>query len=388
MAEHSGGESYGGALLEDGDTALLSAMGVHPTSIRAVKSLTGGISGARVLRVLLAHPMAPGAVHSYTRRVYKRIEPEGGWLGVTSHDTLMRETRLHSSGVLAELPHEIATAVLGYREQSTTGAPASSALLLADEGGHLVRHPTTPPPGRLPTAVIALVGRLARLHAHFWDDPRLSDPSLGLASSRDALLLIAPARIEERIAAGDMNRYLPLANGGWDAFFRLATPSDAALLRSVLADPAPYLDAIDALPRTLVHGDVWGPNLGWLPPTQRAPRTGWRLLLLDWALATGGPCTYDPLWLCGTWHALNPVRVLAEYRACLLRRLAARGLRLPASVWLRLADAGYLRTALTCGEALARAAAESDPGSGQRRKVARARWWAHRAAVAAQRLVS
>lgn len=383
-----GGESYSGGVLEHGDAALLAAMGVLPTTIRAVESLAGGISGTRVLRLLLARPVVPGAARSYTRRIYKRIEPEGGWLGVASHDMLTRELRLHSSGVLADLPHEIATAVLAHIEQSTAGTLASSALLLSDEGGHLVRHPTTPPPGRLPPAVVALLARLARLHARYWEDPRLSDPSLGLTSSRDALLLIAPARIAERIAAGDANRYLPLALGGWDAFFRLAAPSDAACLRSVLADPTPYLGAIDALPRTLVHGDIWGPNLGWLPPTHRAPRRGWRLLLLDWALASSGPCVYDPLWLCGTWHALNPVRVLAVYRACLTRYLAARGLQLPPSVWLRLADAGYLRTALTCGEALARAAAESDPGRGQRCKVERSRWWAHRAALAAQRLVS
>jgi len=56
------------------------------------------------------------------------------------------------------------------------------------------------------------------------------------------------------------------------------------------------------------------------------------------------------------------------------------------ATWRALADAGYLRTALTCGEALARTAAEAAPGLAQRQAEARVRWWARRAALAARRL--
>lgn len=383
-------EDRGSAALDGDDTALLAALGVPAATIRAVEPLTGGVSGARVLRVLLACPVAPvagaGAAQSYAHRIYKRIAPLGGWLGVASHDTLPREPRLHSSSLLADLPAGSATAVLAAAQGGSITPSGAGALLLSDERGHLLREPLMPPHGHLPPSVRAILGRLARLHARYWDDPRLADPALGLTSLRDALLLIAPAAVAERIAAGDPHPYLPLARAGWDAFFRLADPSDAALLQQILADPAPYLAAIDALPRTLVHGDVWGPNLGWLPPTRRAPRRGRRLLLLDWALATAGPCTYDPLWLCGTWHTLAPIRVLAAYRAYLAHALAVRGRRLLPSVWARLADAGYLRTTLTCGEALGRAAAEAPPGAAQRLAATRVRWWAHRAALAARNL--
>src|SRR5260221_47980 len=177
-----------------------------------------------------------------------------------------------------------------------------------------------------------------------------------------------------------------VAAPGWEAFFRLAPAADAATLRAALADPTPYVAAVAALPWTLVHGDVWGPNLGFLPATHAAPRVGPHVLLLDWALATAGPATYDPLWLCGNWHALDPVRVLAVYRARLTRHLAARGSVLALATWPVLADAGYLRTALTCGEAPARTAAESAPRPSRRRAGARGRWWARRAALAARRL--
>src|SRR5207302_5979337 len=108
-----------------------------------------------------------------------------------------------------------------------------------------------------------------------------------------------------------------------------------------------------------------------------------RLLLLDWALAQAGPATYDPLWLCGGWHALDPRRVLACYRMLLERRLRARGVSLGPSTWLALADAGYLRTALSCGEAFGRAAEEAPAGRARLVAEARVRWWAERAARAA-----
>lgn len=376
------------------DTVLFSGLGISPDSIRGAEALDGTISGAAVQRLLIAPRVAPGATSSYfAYRVYKRIEPEGGWLGAASRDTCLRELRLHSSGLLADLPASLDTAVLACAEYNATDAqtPAvrrSAALLLADERGHLLGGPSGLPPGCLPSVARAMVSRLARLHARYWCDPRLAEPVVGLTPTRETLLLTSPATIAARLATGDPNSYLPLARVGWEAFFRLAAPHDAALLRGVLADPDRYVAAIDALPATLVHGDVWPPNLGWLPSTRRAPRRGGRLLLLDWALATAGPCTYDPLWLCGTWHALDPVRVLAAYRAALTRMLAARGQPLPAATWRSLADAGYLRTVLTCGEALGRVADDAPRGIVRQRAYARVRWWARRGARAAKRLVA
>lgn len=375
--------------LRDDDRALLADLGVASSTIQADEPLVGGISGAAVRRLLLAQPVATEAEAYHARRIYKRIPPEGGWLGAASHDTAPRELRLHSTGLLADLPLGLATGTLAWVERGQSEAPAGGALLLSDERGHLLPNPIQTPPGHHPAVVGTVLAGLARLHARYWDDPRLGDPALGLTSTRDALLLTAPATLAERMASGDTQPYLALACSGWDAFFRLADPRDAAILREVFMDPAPYVAAIDALPRTLVHGDVWGPNLGLLPPVRHAPRRGRRLLLLDWALATAGPCTYDPLWLCGTWHALDPVHVLAAYRSALSRALTARGKPLSAATWRALADAGYLRTALSCGEALGRAAEEEAPqGCARERAEARAGWWARRAAAAVARLIA
>jgi hypothetical protein len=365
---------------------LLCAAGYEHAEIARREPMRGGLSGARLTRLALRHPM-PGGAARYTSVVYKRIAPLDGWLGEASRDCGIREVRLWSSGILGDLPHALAMPTLAYGYDGPEDAPEAGAVLLADVRGALLREPLRAPRGRLPRTILALLDHLAWLHARYWCDPRLRDPALGLMPYDAALRLIAPEGVAARLACGDTTPYLTLAVAGWEAFFRLAPRGAAATLRDVLHAPDVYLPAIERLPWTLAHGDVWGPNLGWLPPTRIAPRTGRRLLLLDWALATAGPATYDPLWLCGTWHALQPPRILAAYRARLERHLSARGIDLPAATWRSLADAGYLRTALTCGEALGRAAAEAPSGAARERAEQWVRWWAERAARAARHLL-
>jgi hypothetical protein len=318
----------------------------------------------------------------------KTLLPSDGWLGAASSDSKLREIQLWECGLLHSLPSGVATGVRKWALLGDPHHPTAGALLMNDLTLRLLRDPYHPPPGRLPLSVVTLLERLAALHARYWQDARLSDPALGLMSVGDAMLLDSPENVRTRLASGDTNPYLPLAERGWDAFFRLASPPAVERLRALLAFPEPIVRAIASLPRALVHGDVWGPNLGWLPPTTSALRRERQLLLLDWALALSGPATYDPLWLCGGWHALDPRRILACYRMFLERRLRARGASLPRATWLALVDAGYLRTALTCGEAFGRAAAESPAGHIRLVAEGRVRWWAERAVQAANRLLA
>lgn len=369
------------------DRSLLPALGVNPAAIENTQPMHGGLSGARLARLTLRHETAGGAAY-YTSRVIKVLPPQSGWLGTAARDTRVREVQLWLHGLLQTLPAQVETPIHAAMIHGPAGAPDLGALLLRDVRGRLLPHPTRTPPGHLPERVTTLLDGMAHLHARYWQDTRLDDPTLGLMPLDAALLLLAPQTLDAARASGDTNFYLPLAQAGWEAFFRLAHPDDAATLHAVLRTPDRWLARIATLPRTLTHGDIWGPNLGILPATRRTPRAGRHLLLLDWALALAGPATFDPLWLCGTWHALDPVRVLAAYRARLQRHLAARGVALSPATWQALADAGYLRTALTCGEALGRTAAESPPGAGRRHAEARVRWWASRAALATARLIT
>jgi Phosphotransferase enzyme family len=368
------------------DPNMLRAAGIDSAAVGTVEPMLGGLSGAHLWRITTSKLSSSGAAAS-TSYVLKRVTPASGWLGAASRDSLMREVRLWEAGLLGNLPNEIATGVLRVARGKDHMGAAWGTLLMRDERAHLMRQPLRPPHGFLPYELRQLLDNLAKLHARFWQDPRLHDAALGLTPPQAALLLASPATIAGRIAQGDSAPYLTLARSGWEDFFRLAPGTEGKRLRAVFAAPERYIAAIQLLPATLVHGDVWGPNLGWIPATHRAPRRGRRLLLLDWALATAGPATYDPLWICGTWHALDPVRVLAYYRARLGIHLAAHRHLLDLATWLALADAGYLRTALTCGEALARTATLAPPGAARRRAEAHVRWWAARAARAAERLV-
>ena len=370
-------------------SAALRAFGLD-TRVVAAEPITDGLSGAELARVHLCQTAGawPGAPCGMRSRVIKRIVAESGWLGAATHDTHLREATLWLAGLPQWLPRGITQAVERVVLEPDRTPPAA-ALLMRDERSRLMRRPYRTPPGRLPREIVALLDRLAALHARFWQSPLLDDPALGLASQRDTLLWLSPDVVREHIEAGDSQPYLRLALAGWEAFFRLVTlvaPEDAATLRAVFEDPAPALRAIERLPRTLIHGDIWGPNLGWLPPTRQAPRTGHRLLLLDWALVAAAPAPYDVLSLCGAWHTLRPTSLLAAYRARLTRRLAARGATLTSGAWQGLADAAYLRTALTGGEAWARAVEDAPSEPARREAMERLRWWARRGARAARRL--
>jgi len=317
-------------------------------------------------------------------RVLKYAEPMEGWLGDVSGDTLIREAQLAASGLLADLPGVLATPTLAVAFRGPRAQPEGAALLMCDEQRHLLHDPFWEPPGKLPPEAVAMVDRLARMHARYWNDPRLDDPSLGLMSPDRALLVTGPLGVSARLAAGDALPYLPVAAESWQSFFELAGATAAQRFRAIMNEPERIARAISKLPRTLAHGDVWGPNFGWLPASHGNRRK--RLLLLDWALALAGPCTYDPLWLASTWLAVGPTRLLAVYRFRLRRALQERGQSLDGATWLALADSGYLRTALTCGEAMARTAMSAPAGVARHMALARLRWWIERALRAAERL--
>jgi len=364
---------------------FLPLLGIDADTVTRVEAMVGGLSGGRIYRLRLRRNQGFGAERT---RVLKYSEPLEGWLGDTSGDTRIREAQLAASGLLADLPRDIALATLSVAFRGSRDHPEGAALLMRDEQRSLLPQPFHTPPGTIPPVAVALADRLARMHARYWNDPRLDDPALGLMSPEQALLVTGPLGVVSRLSAGDTLPYLPLAAESWQTFFALAGEAASCRFQAIMAEPGRIIRAIVRLPRTLVHGDVWGPNMGWLPASQssQASHGSRRLLLLDWALALAGPAAYDPLWLCSTWLAVDPTRVLAVYRTRLKRALQARGLSLDDATWLALADAGYLRTALTCGEALARTALAHPAGVARQTAVARVQWWIARALRAADRL--
>ncbi len=373
----------------DGLADVLRAMGLPVARVARMdaEAMPAGYSRSVLTRLTL-RVESPGAGACWdTHLIVKDVAPLHGWLGSATADTRVREVQLWRTGLLADLPRVVVTGAMAVAYDGAPEAPRAGALLLDDLRSRLLRHPLNAPRPRS-SWLLHLLDALAQMHATFWEDPRLYRPEAGLTPAREALLLTAPNTVAARLAEGDPDAYLAGIPGGWDAFLAAAPSWAADALGAALAEPERYVRAIECMPTTLVHGDVWGPNLGRLPSARlrSGVRVGRRMLLLDWALATAGPCTYDVLWLCGTWHGLDPQRTMAAYRSRLMRHLERRGRRLDASKWRELVDAGYLRTVLVCGEAFGRAVARAHAGAQRTRAERRAHWWAARGALAARRL--
>lgn len=378
--------------------ATLRALGLDPGAVVSVEPVVGGLSGAGLARVRLATPAGDwlDAPRWRGARIVKEQAARTGWLALVTDDARVREVAFWQTGLAARLPRRIGLAVERWTPPDPPPlAPDEGyagvyrgALLMRDVRGRLMRDPFRAPRGRMPMVVVEALDALTELHARFWESPALDDARLGLTTLHDTLLWLTPAAVEVAFASGLTEPYLWEARRGWEAFFRLAAPEDAATLQATLAQPARALAAIAHLPRTLIHGDVWGPNLGRLPSTRRAPRAGARVLLIDWALVAAAPSVWDPIAMCGAWHSLAPVTLLAAYRARLARRLRARGITLTGETWRLLVAAAWLKGALALGEAYGRAVEDAPSPPARARALARLRWWARRGAHAARTLES
>ena len=213
--------------------ALLPQLGVEAADVTRVEAMAGGLSGGRIYRLWLRHP---DGVHEQTR-VLKYAESLEGWLGDVSGDTLIREAQLAASGLLADLPRTIATPTLAVACCGPPEQPEGAALLMRDEQRHLLRDPYWTPPGRIPSVAVAMVDRLARMHARYWNDPRLDDPALGLMSPERSLLVTGPLGVAARLAAGDTLPYLSVSAEGWQTFFELAGVAATERFQAIMNEP-------------------------------------------------------------------------------------------------------------------------------------------------------
>jgi hypothetical protein len=155
---------------------------------------------------------------------------------------------------------------------------AKGALLMRDVSGGLLEQEQ-----RLALwEARVLIERLAALHLQFWNDPRLSDPALGLATLEDFVTIFAPARIRGELSAGRGHPVLERALAGWERFEQKAPDDVRRIVKTIMENPAALLTRLEALPRTLVHGDYKLGNLG-------LERTGsGAAIVLDWQDATLG----------------------------------------------------------------------------------------------------
>jgi hypothetical protein len=343
------------------------------------EAVSGGLSGARLERITLTNGDRYAAV------VLKQIDPRTNWLMRAAGDTTGREIAFTQSPLWERLPADIDVPVLAAARFDD----GAGALLLPDLAPVIYPSALCYEPAD-EGLVQRILDHLAALHAAFWGDPTLHAQPW-LATPADALFALSLDRLSDaaQTVAGE-DTYGDQALRMWPYLWRFIDSADASAIWRTLMHPEALLAAVGSAPATLAHGDTWVANMGGLAPTpqraatvalaqaqREAPPTE-RLLLLDWALVTAGPATYDSLWLAQTWHTLDPLQVLAWHRAALLRHHIAAAQ--DDATWALLADLGWVRTFLMGAEWMVRDVRGAQTDDEDRAARARLNSWCHRAA--------
>jgi hypothetical protein len=235
--------------------------------------------------------------------VLKRTSWATDWIARSTRDHALRE------GFVAAMPIPLAPPLVApYLGAAADGTAV--AILMPDLSRELLgwERPDDGPP--LAEATFERVLRaLARLHAMPW--PIADAPEVAViwpsAPLRERLLLLSPrsgARLAaDGIAAGQ--RFV----AGWAAFDRQA-PGDARdLIHALDRDPGPLLRALEALPHTVIHGDMKLANAALLDRG--------RVALIDWQMTAVAPVAVELGWLLVSNSAALPERpaaVLERYR--------------------------------------------------------------------------
>jgi thiamine kinase-like enzyme len=99
--------------------------------------------------------------------------------------------------------------------------------------------------------------------------------------------VLAPAMAELERERGGTDPVPKLVPDGWRRMFEEA-PDAARIVRPLLDEPAPLVNALERGPQTLVHSDWKAGNLGSGPDG--------RTILIDWAWPGRAPPTVDLAW--------------------------------------------------------------------------------------------
>lgn len=269
--------------------SLLASHGITGTD---VPFASNGYSGARITAI----------EHEGARYLLKRVRLADDWIMQVVGDTACREARFAVSPLVARLPQRVRTPTLGAARDGDGFALLMrdiAPLLLPDDG---------PIPAR--TADIVLTA-LAEMHAAFWDDA--TDAGFDLSLTPGRITMTGPP-----VGAMLLDRGIDIGFArGWQRFDALAPSSVARVIRRLLEDPAPLLDLLARLPRTLLHGDAKFGNMGV---------DGDVLWLFDWAIVLRAPVAFELAWVLAVNSSRLPWSLdetIERYRAHLERALGA-----------------------------------------------------------------
>lgn len=227
--------------------------------IRSRRALEPGISGHTVERWQLADGRVLFAKH---------LRPVESWLMRASGDR-GREAEMLVSGDLDRVG-----AVVDHAIVAAVPEPGGWLLVSEDRAAALARPPRTAATRR------ALLGAMGEVHGRFRGR---EVPAAG--SLVDRLGVFSPGTAARELEGSDL---APKVIGrGWELFREIAPRDIAEGVGALLERPDPLVRALEALPCTLLHGDLRPANVGLGPG---------RPVVLDWGLALVGPPAFEAAW--------------------------------------------------------------------------------------------
>jgi hypothetical protein len=235
-----------------------------------------GRSGATLERVLLADG---------SRVVVKRFDPSVDLVMRFTGDTRGREVEFFRRGTLDRLPATVVHPVLdGWFDDDGHGV-----LVMRDLGDAVLTWKSVVTKEQ----AVTMFGAVADLHAEFLGSAPDDLTPLSLVQG-----LFEPRRI--RSYAGEA--LVDYALRGWEYWPEVAPGEVGDRLLALAEDTAPLTAACQALPTTLLHGDLATANMAF---EQGRPGC---LTLIDWGVATSGPAEIDiGRLLAGCAHLFGPV---------------------------------------------------------------------------------
>ena len=236
--------------------------------------------------------------------VVKYLHVDDDWIQRVTGDLGCLPLEVWRSGILDRVPDGIDHAVVGMA--AGLGRDGwGAALLMRDVGRWLV------PEGDDRVSLeqhLGFMDHMAALHAGFWgweENGRLMPPTHRYLYFNEPNMATELARPEPAAVPQIVVR-------GWGRFADESRVAEPVL--TLRAAPWPLVDALGALPQTLLHGDWKMGNLGTHPDG--------RTILIDWATPGRGCVTSELAW----YLAINAARLphskdesLRAYRAALER---------------------------------------------------------------------
>lgn len=238
--------------------------------------------------------------------VVKHLHVDDDWIQRAQGDICTRPVVMWRSGLFDALPtsldHTIVDVAAGLGRNGW-----GAAVLMRDVSTWMV-----PVAGRvIPLEQhLRFLDHMAELHAHFWG----FEDTIGLCPMGNRYFSLTPMMAAYEIARGSPDPVPNAVPAGWE---RMAAESPAAarIVRPLLDDPFPLVEALERGPQTLVHSDWKAGNLGSLPDG--------RTVILDWAFPGRAPGAVDIAWYLAVNCDLMPQskeEAIAAYRDGLERR--------------------------------------------------------------------